>query len=87
MSLWIRPVFCDLGPFGSKARLVDVAVLNDQRMQLIGVREYDTEADRRAVVVKVQGIVRDLQLLQKITHRLGKMIERVSVVGRGRRVA
>ena len=87
MSLWIRPVFRDLGPFGTKARFVDVPVLNDERMQLIGVRENDTEADRRAVVVKIHGVLFDLQLLQKITHRLGKMIERVSVVGRGGRVA
>ena len=87
MSLWISPVFRDLGPFGSKARFVDVAVLNDQRMQLIGVRQNDAEADRCAVIVKVHGIMRDLQLLQKITHRLGKMIERVSVGGRRRRVA
>ena len=87
MSVRIRPVFRDLGPFGSKARFVDVAVLNDERMQLIGVRQNDTEADRRAVVVKVHGVMRDLQLLQKITHRLGKMIERVSVGGRRGRVA
>ena len=56
MVFRIRPVFRDLGPFGSKARFVDVAVLNDERMQLIGVRENDTEADRRAVVVKIQGV-------------------------------
>src|SRR5277367_6854668 len=31
--------------------------------------------------------MRDLQLLQNITHRLGKMIERVSVCGRRGRIA
>src|SRR6202012_1535021 len=82
MGLWIRPIFCDLGPFGSEACLIDIAVLSDERMQLIGVRQNDAEADRRAVVVKIQGIVRELQLLQQITYCLGKIIESVSVSGR-----
>ena len=56
-------------------------------MQLIRVRQNDAKADRSAVIVKVHGVMRDLQLLKKITHRLGKMIERVSVGGRRWRVA
>ena len=81
MRFRIRPELRDLRPLGTKACFVDVGVLNDEGMQSIRVRQNHTEADRRAVVVKVQGVVRDLQLLQKITHRLGKMIERVGVGG------
>ena len=65
MSFRISPEFCDLRPFGSETCFIDIAVLNDQRMQLIGVCQNDAEADRRSVVVKVQGVTRDLQLLQK----------------------
>src|SRR5579862_1306183 len=51
------------------------------------MRQNDAKADWCAVIVKVHGVLRDLELLQKITHRLGKMIERVSVGGRRGRVA
>jgi len=87
MGLRVCPVFRDLPPIGAKARFVDVAILNDERTQSIGVRQNDAESDRRAVVVKVQRIVRDLQLLEKVIDRLGKMIERIGIFRRQRRVA
>jgi hypothetical protein len=87
MSFWIFPIFRDLGLLGTKARFVDVAVLDDERVQSIWVRQNDTEPDRRAVIVEVHGVMCELQLLQEIIYRLGKMIERVSVVGRGGCVA
>ena len=53
VSFRIGPVFRDLSPFGSEACLIDIAVLNDERMKLIGMRQNDAEADWRAVVVKI----------------------------------
>ena len=79
MGLRVRPKFGDLGPLGTQAILVDVAILDDKSVKRFRVSQDHAETNWRAVVVEIERVVVDIQRGQKIANRLGKMIERVSV--------
>jgi hypothetical protein len=61
-------------------------VLNDQRGQPLGMREGQTKPDRAAVVLQVQGVARDVPLLQESIDDLGEAIEGIAERTRRRRV-
>ena len=83
----VRPIFRDLRPFGAEALLVCVAVLNDQGLHALRMRDGNTETDWCSVIVKVERITRYLESIEQQVGRLRQMIEGVTIGRRRRRVA
>jgi hypothetical protein len=57
MRFWISPVFGNPGPFRAEASLVDVAVLDDQGVKPLRMRQNDAEPYRRTVIMEIEGRV------------------------------
>ena len=65
MCFRIGPVLRNAGPLGAQAFLIDIGILDDKRLQPLRMRRDDAKADRPAVVMKVEGVLVDLELLEK----------------------
>ena len=67
MRFRIDPILRNTGPLGAETFLIGIGILNDKRLQPLGMRRDDAKADRPAIVMKVEAIFVDLELLKKIT--------------------
>ena len=67
MRFRVGPVPGDAGPLRAEAFLVGVGVLDDQRLQPLRMGQDHAKADRRAIVVKVEGVVADLELVEQLS--------------------
>ena len=86
MRFRIGPILRNAGPLGAQALLIRVGILDDERLQPFPMRRDDAKADRPAIIMKVEGVLVDLELLEKSVDRLGpscqKCMHTTTVAGR-----
>src|ERR1700733_5131771 len=86
MRFRIGPILRDAGPLGAQAFLIDIGILDDERLQPLRMRRHDAKADRPAIVMKEEGVWVDLELLEETVDRLGQIVEGVHIRRRRRGV-
>ena len=79
MRFRIGPILRNAAPLGAQPFLVGIGILNDKRPQALRMRRDDAEADRPAIVVKVQGVFVDLEVLEKAVDRPRQVIKGVRI--------
>src|SRR5208282_3623192 len=79
MGFWVGPILRDAGPFGAQAFLIGIGILNDESLHPLRMRQDDAEADRPAVVMKIEDAFADLELLEKIADRFRQVIKGVCI--------
>src|ERR1700733_306374 len=79
MCFWIGPILRDTCPLGAQALLIDIGILDDESLHPLRMRQNDAEADRPAVVMKVEGALGDLELLKEAVDRLGQVVKGVRI--------
>jgi uncharacterized OB-fold protein len=79
MRFRIGPILRNTGPLGAEPFLIGIGILDDKRLQPLRMRRDDAEADRAAIVMKVEAVFVDLELLEKTVDRLGQIVKRVRV--------
>src|ERR1700689_2795863 len=87
MSFRIIPILRNAGPLGTQAFLVGIGILDDKRLQPLGMLRHDAKADRSAIVMKEEGVCVDLELFEKSVDGLGQIIKGVHIRRRWRGVA
>lgn len=75
----IDPILRDSSPLGPQPLLVDIGILDNERLQPLRVRQDDTKPDWTTIVVKVKRIFVDFKLLKKAVDRLGQVVERIRI--------
>ena len=75
----INPILRDSGPFDPQTLLVDIGILDNERLQPLRVRQDNAKPDRPTIVVKVKCIFVDFKLFKKAVDRLGQVVERIRI--------
>src|SRR3984957_15961093 len=86
MRFRIVPISRNAGPLGTQAFPVGIGVLDDKRLQPLGMRRHDAKADRPTIVMKEEGVFVDLELLEKAVDRLGQIVKGIRIRRRWRGV-
>jgi hypothetical protein len=87
VKLPVGPEGAPRRPQRAQAILVGHGVLDDERVEPLGMRQHHAESDGPAVVLEVERVARQTQGLREAHHHLGDAIERVGEVLRVRRIA
>ena len=78
---FVRGAICPKGaarvPVCAEAGVVRDSVLNDQRLDALGMRQDHAKADRGAIVLHIQVVFREAHRFDEVIHDFGDAIERV----------
>jgi len=71
MRFWIDPILLDTSPLGTQALLIGVGILDYESLHPLGMRQNDPEANRPAIIMKIEDAFPYLELLEETVGRLG----------------
>src|SRR5258706_12749004 len=87
MCFWIDPILPYTFPLGPQPLPRGIGILDDESLHPLRMRRNDAEADRPAIVMKVEGALVDLELLKEVVDRPGQVVKGICVRRWRRRVA
>src|SRR5882757_6037815 len=79
MRLRIGPILRDAGPLRAQALLIGVGILDNESLHPIRMLQNHAQTDWPAVVMKEEDAFVDLELIEEIVGRLGKMVESIRI--------
>src|SRR5258707_14241977 len=79
MRLWIGPILGDASPLGAQALPIGVGILDYKSAHPLRMRHNHAEADRPAVIMKVESTFIDFELVEETVGRLGQVIKGIRI--------